>query len=237
MHDTPPAAPQPAAAPAATTVPVVIPKEDIDTYGQDLIDAVNRWVMPRFEARLTELESKFGQQVKQVETGHQQLHQQTVKERVMGTLDADREIGSIWREVNVDHQFLAWLNQEDPFYGVPRMQALQDAFARGDAVRCKRFFTTYIAEHTATHTPVPIPAETAPTEQADRPTLETMAAPGRPTGSASNNSGAPEKRFWTRPQIAAFYRDVQKGVYANREAEKLRIEMDIIAAPQEGRVR
>ncbi len=43
--------------------------------------------------------------------------------------------------------------------------------------------------------------------------------------------------MWTNTDIAAFYRDVNKGVYVGRAAEKQRLEEDIIAAGTEGRIR
>lgn len=230
----PPAAPEPR---VATTVPVEVPAADVETYGQDLIDAVFRWVTPQIEARVAtrfgEVETKLGQ----VQTGQKQFQQQSTQDRVLSALDADVELGTRWRELDVNPDFLAWCDQVDPFAGRKRLDLLREAFGQGDAVRVGRFYKTYIAEHTATQTPAPTPAQTVLVEQADRPTLESLAEPGRPTGSGPNNSGAPEKRIWTNRDIAAFYRDVQKGRFTNREAEKLRIEKDIFDAPLEGRLR
>jgi hypothetical protein len=230
----PPAAPEPR---VTTTVPVEIPAADVETYGQDLIDAVVRWVTPQIEARVGarfgEVETKLGQ----VQTGQQRFQQQSTQDRVLQALDADAELGTHWRALDVNPDFLAWCDQADPFAGRKRLDLLREAFGQGDVVRVGRFYKTYIAEHTATQTPATTPAQTAPAEQADRPTLESLAEPGRPTGSGPNNSGAPEKRIWTTRDITAFYRDVQKDRFKNNEAERLRLEMDIFAAPLEGRLR
>jgi hypothetical protein len=42
---------------------------------------------------------------------------------------------------------------------------------------------------------------------------------------------------WTNTEISAFYRDVTAGKYRSREADRVRIETDIISAASEGRVR
>jgi len=98
---------------------------------------------------------------------------------------------------------------------------LSRAYNHGDAARVKLFFKSYLAE-----TRLPAAARTA-----ERLPYES----GRPTPSITEADLAPRK-LWRREEIAAFYRDVQKGRYADREAEKLRIERDILAAASERRV-
>lgn len=222
------------ATPVPTTT-VVIPPEDEETYGAELIAAARRWAMAEVQPRIAQLEHQLGE----LRGGQQQIRTETVQSRIERALDADSEIAVRWRELNHDPEFLAWLAQVDPFAGEPRQMLLNKAAGAGDAARCIRFFKTYLAEHTAVTQPSPaVSAQTAPVPaQAEpRPTLESLAAPGRPSGSAP--SGAPaEKRVWTNPQITAFYRACTNGDYRTREAEKIRIEEDIIAAAREGRIR
>jgi hypothetical protein len=66
--------------------------------------------------------------------------------------------------------------------------------------------------------------------------LEELAAPGRVAASGTNGGASPERRMWTNREIGAFYRDVQRGVFRGRQADKDRIEQDIIDAASEGRV-
>jgi hypothetical protein len=64
--------------------------------------------------------------------------------------------------------------------------------------------------------------------------METLAAPGAPRAAAPR---APEgKRMWRQKEISAFYRDVQKGKFRGKDSEKHRIEQDIVAAGQDGRI-
>jgi hypothetical protein len=46
----------------------------------------------------------------------------------------------------------------------------------------------------------------------------------------------PVSKFYTRPQIAAFYEQHRKGLWAGREAEWQRLEADFCAASAEGRI-
>lgn len=233
MQEAPAAAPP--ASPPVETAPVAPPQADIEAYGQDLIDAVHRWVMPVVEGRLAQFEKRLGE----VSTRTAQTSQETRQASVQAALDADPELAGKWREINHDPEFLAWLNQADPFAGVQRSQLLNEAYGRGDAVRTARFFKAFLTEHTAV-TPAPAASDAqtpAPEPAADRPTLESMAAPGRaPVGPPAGGAPA-EKRVWTNREIASFYKDCTDGKFAGRDAERLRFEQDIISAASEGRVR
>ena len=44
------------------------------------------------------------------------------------------------------------------------------------------------------------------------------------------------QRMFSRPEIARFYADCASGAYDGREAERLRIEHEILAAARESRV-
>lgn len=224
------------AKPIAQIVPVTIPDDDVETFGDPLIAAARRWARAEISGELEELRGQLASVVSTATTVQQQSAQAQAEARhqsTMAQLDAHPEIGRTWRTINDDQAFIAWLNDVDPFTGGPRMALLHDAFGRGDASRTAKFFQAYIQEHTATQVPAVTPSIPA---GADRPTLETFASPGRATGPAP--SGAqPDKRIWTPVQITAFYRDKQKGAFRDREAEAQRIEKDIFDATAEGRIR
>jgi len=224
--------------PAKTTTTVVVPPEDVETFGEDLVTAARRWARMEVAHDIEDLRGE----IHQLRGGHQQIKSETTQSRNEAAFDADPELGGVWRQMNFDPKFLAWLAQVDPFAGVPRQGLLNEAATSGDTVRCMRFFKTYLAEHTAVSQPSPAPAtQTLPTPEVAgaRPTLEDLAAPGRSSGgSPAGNGGAPaEKRVWTRAEITRFYRDASQGKYAHREAEKQRVENDILAAATEGRIR
>lgn len=232
-----PAKPDPAL--AATTV--VVPPKDVEEYGQELIDAVRRWaraeVQPLVDAVKAQIEG-LGTNFQKVELSAKETAVFNAREHVKAALRADPALGSVWESTNKEPGFIAWVQSADPFSGQIRQPLLQGAFDSGQVDRVKAFFNAYLSEHTAQQVPVQDPAHTPPQDQgAGRPRLEDFAAPGR--GSATPPAiGAPqEKRIWSQTEIAAFYRNVNRGMYAGRDAEKLRTEQDIIAAATEGRIK
>jgi hypothetical protein len=231
-----PREPAPVARP--TTV-VEVPPEDIAEYGEDLVKKTRAWAraelqheMNAHKAEVAELKAKLGT----IETSQIQSVEHTAKQTVFDGMDKDPLLGSTWRVTNEAPAFLNWLQQPDPMSGQQRQQMLTSAFLGGSYPRVAAFFKAYAQEHTAPQVPV-TPAHT-PQPGTGGPSLEDLAAPGRGTG--PTQSGAPaDKRIWTSNSIAAFYRDVQRGVFAGtgREAERLRLEQDIFTAAAEGRVR
>jgi len=157
---------------------------------------------------------------------------------VMAALDRDEQLGPHWRLLNNDPEFLAWLNQIDPFSGQLRMNLIREAYDQGDVGRVGQFFRSYLTGHTAPSGAV-VTAHTPANGQvngAGRVNLTHLVAPGRSSVSGNNGGAQPEKRIWSRTEIGAFYSDVRRGVYRGREADKLALEQDITAAAREGRV-
>jgi hypothetical protein len=223
-----------------------VSEEDRQVWGDDLPEAVTRWAEGSMGERLRQIEYE-NQQLREQLNGVAQAQGQTqtniAQQQVMTALDRDPDIGDRWRTLNSDDGFLAWLNQPDPFSGQMRMNLLRDAYAQGDVFRTGQFFRSYLTGHTAPSGGM-IRTQTGANgtyrngsdrASAGNVNLASLVAPGR--SSVSGNSGAsPEKRNWTNQEIGAFYRDVNRGMYRGRDAEKLNIETDIIAAAREGRV-
>jgi hypothetical protein len=225
-----PVAPAPATpAPAATTV---VAPEDVEAYGQDLIDATQRWAAARYDATIADLRAE----INALKGSTQRTEAQTTRQACLAALDADPDLAGKWRATNDDPKFLAWLDQVDPFIGRTRRDLLGEAYARGDAKRTGAFFKAFQAEHTVVTQAPPPPVAQTPQPGAGRPTLEDLAAPGRASGPGPSGATA-EKRVWTTAQIQAFYRARTHGEFVGREAESLRIEQDIIAAATERRIR
>lgn len=223
----------PAPAPPPASVEPQVTDEDREMWGDDLPNAVSRWVGQTQEGRFRQLEAQISQL-----SGGQQRHDATLTQHsVMSQLDMDPDLAGRWRQLNEDNSFLQWLSEIDQFSARPRIELLREAYAQGDANRTGRFFKSYLAEHTAP------PASRAPSHTmqngsapAGRMRLEELAAPGRAAASGTNGGASPERRIWTNREIGAFYRDVQRGAFRGREADKDRIERDIVAAASEGRV-
>lgn len=121
--------------------------------------------------------------------------------------------------VNVNPEFVTWLQEIDPGTGLTRKQLLVDAHEKLDAGRVIYFFTTWKALKGASDTPPP----------KDPPTLPDRAGSGKPRSPDETPS-------FTRAQIAEFYNARRRGDYKGREEEAARIEKDIFAAQSAGTI-
>jgi hypothetical protein len=113
-----------------------------------------------------------------------------------------------WRQINTSGPFLDWLNQIEPINNQPRGAMLRAAFNSGDAERVANIFRAYAAAHGGARTT-------------------------RSTSARSRHHSAP---MISSADIERFYADVAKGRYTGREAEKERIEQQIIAAANANRI-
>jgi hypothetical protein len=98
---------------------------------------------------------------------------------------------------------------------------LREAFDRGEARRVRAFFAAYGR--------VAVPDRLRAPAAAPLPFSGGYQAPAKRTP-----DGRP--RSWSRQQIADFYRAAAKGKFDGHEAEKRRIEQEIVSAAQEHRV-
>lgn len=215
----------------------LITAQDRETYGDELIDVARRAGLEAVKPELDALKSENADLKRRVITNDQKA--------IYGQLA--RAVPT-WRAINGDPNFKSWLSLPNVYTGQVRGQMLNAAFQAADAPRVVAIFQDFVKEVMATGGVVPgtQPAAQQQTttsgqqQQSREPalSLETLAAPGRarPAGGDTPNTPA-EKPTYTRQQIAQFYSDVRKGGYAGRDADKNRIEADIIAAQSEGRVR
>lgn len=233
MQQAQQAAPEPepeAVAPATT-----ISEQEQSDYGDDLLDIIGRKAtltigpaMEQINQRLQNLEQGLG--------GVQQKAVLSDREKVYAALN---DSVPSWKVLNKSPEFRAWLNEADPYVGAQRGALLTQAFDENATERVVAFFKGYLSEQTTVQTDesVPIPAAT-PVPQAAQVDLETLVSPGgaqeaTPASAHSDTAG----RMYTQTEIATFYSEVQKGRYKGKDAEKLAIEQDIVAAATQGRIR
>jgi hypothetical protein len=197
-----------------------IKKEDLDEYGQDMVDFVQRAAREAAEPELDrlrrenkELEEKVGRNLGE-----------SARERMMLQLKNDVPD---WEAVNVSEKFLAWLEEVDIFSGLKRRDALTKAYNNNDAARVVGIFKAFKREDSATD-PAPIPS--ARTPAVDKGTL---VAPGTPKSSTAAAPGD-NKRVWKQAEIAEFYELKRRGRIPAADAQA--IERDIAVATKEGRV-
>lgn len=205
-------------------------KDDVENYGQEFIDKSRAWARADFAPEMLAMRAEIQQLRGQAQSSMEQNTQVAVQNAL------DNAVPD-WRRQNDDQQFVAWLNQVEPFSGQVRKDMLTEAYVRGDASRTIAFFTAYNTEQTVTgstgssaHTPAPQQANGAGTMP-----LTNLAAPGR--GRPASPGAPTDKRIWTKQDVSAFYGDVNRGRYTNNPAQRAQIEADIFAAPSEGRFR
>lgn len=220
--------PAPVAPPAPPTR--LVTEEEENNFGTEMLDVIGRRARETISPELAELRAMMAG-IEQKLTGTAEAQKQTSRQSMLGKLNSDLPE---WKQINVQPEFKAWLALPDPYFGVSRLGALKTAFEQNDTARVLNFFNGFVSELAAS-TPANDPEIISPAPPA-RPSLETLAAPGRARSSAQPTAPA-EKQIITTADIDAFYAAVRKGLYNGREAEKLSLEQELFAAQREGRVR
>ena len=131
-----------------------------------------------------------------------------------------------WRTINDDPDFQSWLLEVDSLTGQTRQVFLDNAQSNLDVVRVANFFKQW-ALNTGTSTAQPNRSD-ATSE------LERQVAPGRGRTTTTVDGG--QKKTYTPADITAFFADVRNGVFKGKEEQRNKIESDIFAAQQDGRI-
>ena len=131
-----------------------------------------------------------------------------------------------WKTINASPDFQSWLLDIDPLTGHTRQTLLEHAQQQLDAIRTASFFTSWLKESGVT--------VSQPTPDAASSELERQIVPGR--GRTAAPPAPVEGKIYTRQDIADFFDDVRVGKFRGQEDERNRIERDIFAAQQEGRI-
>jgi SepF-like predicted cell division protein (DUF552 family) len=213
----------------------LISDAEIEDYGDDMIEvmrkAAKEALLPeveqlREENRLLREESDS---LRQTVGNVTQTYSQNARDVVYTSLN---EQVPEWKALNEDSLFLDWLSQEDTFAGRQRGELLTEAFEQNNAARVVAFFRGYLKENEAFYQAPP--AAVTPTSTATT-SMDNLVAPGKPRG-APADAHRGQKKVWTQGEITAFYADVRKGKFRSRPADQAKIERDIIAAGNEGRI-
>jgi hypothetical protein len=203
-------------------------EEDVQTYGPDLLEVTKRAALEAVDP-----------QIRQVQEENQRLRKRLDDEGRQRTVAAIAAEVPNWQAINNSERFRLWCSLPDLYSGVVRKVLLNDAVRTANAPRAISFFRGFLAEEVATgHVQAPQPLQPAPEPgRTAAVPLEALTAPGR-AKPATGATGVPaDKPIITHAQIAKFYADVRRNVYAGRLAEKDADEAIIFAAQREGRVR
>ena len=225
------------AAPAVTSQPLVT-DEEIADWGPEMTDYMKRVIRQEYDPVINQLKAD-----------NEILRNQNLQlQQSVGTFSADssatgrtRHLEALavqvpdWQEVNYDQDFLDWLESPDAFSGRKRLDLLHEAHENNDTPRVVAFFKAFKRDKAVVTEDVPPPA--APAEPTVR--LDTLVAPGKAPSTTAQPSTANDQntKIWSQAEIQQFYRDVQRGKYRGRDAEKARTEAAIVKAGREGRVK
>lgn len=217
----------------------LVTQEEIDQFGPDLIDVVERVARQAVSPYVDEKFSEVQKTVKQVDesvASQRKTMAESARERLYERLDATVPG---WDVINKDPVFIGWLREIDEFSGQPRGILLRSAFEKNDADRVVKFFKGFQKEH-AVETSDPEPA--APKAKGPQQSLDELVAPGTPkTGSTGAQEESGKGRIWTQSDIQAYYARKNELIKANPNAElpedMLLAERDIFKAQREGRIR
>lgn len=220
--------PTPAESPTPTATKRRVTEAEVTDYGEEFVDVVQRASLDaldpyvqKLEAKIAKFEQMMGGMVQQTTaTARQQLYK-----------DLAGEVPK-WQEINNSGEFYAWLDQEDPYVGMPRQALLNQAFERNDTARVIAFFKGFLRDSGASSEP----EQGTPTPTAGRADLRTMVSPGK-TRSNTTTPSKSEGKIWSQQDIAVFYSDVINGKYRGDDARKMSIEREIVTAINEGRIR
>lgn len=188
----------------------LVRQDEIDEYGQPLIDVIRRAAREELSAKDAELDEL-------------KARMETFDSKVTRNVEVDfyEDLGRRspeWVAINDDQNFHKWLEGYDELTGQRRQDLLSKAEADRDARRVSNFFSAYIKTNQSL-------AATA------NRSLESQVVPQTKT----HNESPPAKRVWTRGEIQTFYARMRTGDISGADA--VAIEADIQAAAVEGRVR
>jgi hypothetical protein len=200
----------------------LVTEQDKEAFGSDLLDLIDRAT----ESKISGFRDREGQLLSQIEELKGKLG--NVSERQVVS-DKDRFLTALgqqvpdWEALNTDQNFLTWLAEVDPVYGLPRQAALNNAYEVLDATRTAAIFKQF-------------KAMTAPVPNTSKPNLQSQVAPTRSrTSPAPAASSSTATRIYTQGEIGQFYEEWRRGFFD--EADAVRMEKEIVAAINEGRVR
>lgn len=203
----------------ATPEPQALNPQDVENFGQDLVDMVARVS----RASLGDVGKVFEQRLARIEEALQGTTQQVAVTAEQSFFDRIGKLVPDWEQLNANQAFLAWLTEIDPILGLPRQAALDQAQQSLNADRAVAVFNAYKAT---------LPQ--APTKPTSSPVDKQVS----PKGSAA--SPAPQQntpKVWSQQEVVAFYAAKRQGEFRGREAEAQAFEAAINQAMAEGRIR
>lgn len=192
--------------------------QDVESFGEDLVEMVSRVS----RASLGDVAKQFEQRLARIEEALKGTTQQVAVTAEQAFFDRLAKLVPDWETVNANQGFLAWLMEIDPILGQARQTALDAAQQSLNADRAAAVFNAFKAT---------LPQ--APTKPTSSPVDKQVS----PKGSAA--SPAPQQntpKIWSQNEVVSFYEAKRRGDFRGREADAQRLEAEINLAMAEGRI-
>lgn len=204
----------------------LITDHDKEAFGTDLIDLIERATESKVST-LRDKEAKLLDRIAQLEGQLGDVSErQVVSDKDRFLMGLTQKVPD-WEQLNTDPGFLQWLAEVDPVYGMPRQAALTSAYEVFDVARVSAVFNSYKLLIAPKQTEQ---AKAKPSDQLQRQVAPTRSRAGNTTVPNDSNT-----KIWTQAEIGSFYDEWRRGFLDNDEAA--RIEKEIAAASNEGRIR
>jgi len=220
------------ATPAPTPEPEqpksLLTEDEVEEYGEsiDIMRKVSQEITGGYQQQIDSLNATIQQLQGQVVPRVEQIANQQTQSIEQNFWSALSDAVPNWREINDSSEFQTWLLEIDPLTNMTRQTYLDGAQRDMDANRVANFFTSWVQANGTE------PAQ--PSRSASNSELAKQVAPGKGRTSATPHGNT--KRTYTPDDLTTFYRDVREGKFKGNEEERDKIERDIFAAQQEGRI-
>lgn len=198
----------------------LVSQEDIDAFGDDLIDLQRR--VAREVAR--EFQTEINQLKKQNQELQQALDQTGTHVRTMSFDQQLLQAIPDFTAVNSDPSWVAWLDEFDPMVQDTRRTVAQAAYHRGDVQAVKAYVDLWRQSKGAS------PSATSERQREQQRQVQPARAHARPTPERNNQT------IYSDAEANQVFAEVQKLITQGRLDEAAALENEISAAYVEGRV-
>jgi hypothetical protein len=216
----------------------LVTKNDVDSFGADLVDLVRRGareevqrVSTQYEGKIAKLESELAEARKSV-GAVSQMQEQSASEAFFAGLDSTIPK---WREIQETAECQAWLSSPVPGSTTEWNEVLVNAANRFDLNAVKQVFGEFFSKHPQLAPQQPRRQQQPPAPSKARSELERQVAPTK-----AGSQGAPsssEKRLYTGREYEAESMRLVRMAQQGKHDEAARLEAELNSALAEGRVR
>jgi hypothetical protein len=205
----------------------LITDQDIEDYGDsiDVMRRVSKEESNTSNQRIAQLEQVIQQLQSNVLPKVDMVANQQAQNNEQAFWSDLSYIVPEWQDINNNPDFQTWLLSTDPLTGISRQTYLEDAQSNFDSHRVANFFSSW-ADVNGT--------PQAQTTASPASQLEKQVSPGK--GKNTGTFAGTNDQTYTPDDIKVFFEQVRLGHYKGNDSERAKIERDIFAAQQDGRI-